>query len=194
MIYRLVCLCTGYHCDSFCCVIIIISNKFLTWLTVNFPQRIDKLNDSIDARSYAIFNENAFFVYFQRQKAVPVKRFIITARPNLTSEGEHRSSYAGLCPWSLLWSQFLTLPVSLTNKSLAFISAVKPMFPPVMSLAPHARRSLRSERPLFADFAKSFKNGRLKSTKREISRQISLNNGESSERVSVVFFPRWRLP
>ena len=99
----------------------------------------------------------------------------------------HRSSYAGLCPWSLLWSQFLTLPVSLTNKSLAFISTVKPMFPPVMPLAPHARLLACVPRGrFFADFAKTFKSGRSEGTKREISRK----NGDSSVRVSVVFFSK----
>ena len=46
---------------------------------------------------------------------------------------------------------------------------------------------LRSERPFSANFAKSFKSARSESTKREISREISRNNMESSERVSGVF-------
>ena len=51
---------------------------------------------------------------------------------------------------------------------------------------------LRSERPLFAHFAKSSKRGRSESKKREISR----NTVESSERVSDVFpkmGPPWMM-
>ena len=47
---------------------------------------------------------------------------------------------------------------------------------------------LRSERPFFENFAKSFKSARSESTKREISQEISRNNVDSSERVSGVFF------